>query len=159
SPGNPIRGHSKLFDQARHTSERLERRRSENAAGMTVTPGKVLGRRSMGSASMAGGSSDRCPSSIGNTERLESLYQDAKQRNLKLKMAMQAEAENPRDCTFAPEIIRRARGRSRGRGRGRASDEDGVDDVNAQGEEDSAKKAEAEARAADRFDALYMDAK
>lgn len=114
TPTSAERSGNRLHEQARETRQRLERRRKEMVASplSPFTPRRWSNPR-MGNPSVAG------------MERVESLYRDAIQRNSRLEMARRA-AERPSECTFTPEISRRATSRGRGEKRGsRGEDSDG----------------------------------
>lgn len=106
TPTSAERSGNRLHEQARETRQRLERRRKEMVASplSPFTPRRWSNPR-MGNPSVAG------------MERVESLYRDAVHRNSKLEIARRA-AERPSECTFTPEISRRAASRGRGEKRG-----------------------------------------
>lgn len=132
---------NRLHEQAREARERMERRRKEGASLIPAaselspfTPKRVSNPR-MGNPSVAG------------MERLESLYRDAVQRNSKLEMVRRAEEENPRDCTFTPEISKRGGSRGRGEKRGQGSPDS---EISLRSQDRSSMSC---------FHALYADAK
>lgn len=114
TPTSAERSGNRLHEQARETRQRLERRRKEMVTSplSPFTPRRWSNPR-MGNPSVAG------------MERVESLYRDAIHRNSRLEIARRA-AERPSECTFTPEISRRAASRGRGEKRGsRGEDGDG----------------------------------
>lgn len=123
TPSSAEQSGNRLHDQARETRERMERRRKEGASPLSAVSGlspftpRRWSNPRMGNPSVAG------------MDRVESLYQDAIQRNAKLTMARLAEEKNPRDCTFTPEISKR--GSSRDRGAKREHGGDGGENVDA----------------------------
>ena len=129
TPTSAERSGNRLHEQAREARERLERRRKEVVTSplSPFTP-RVWSNPRVGNPSVAG------------VERIESLYRDAILRNSKLEMARRA-AERPIECTFTPEISKRATSR------GKAEKREGDDFGGAEGGKIST------------FDALYLDAK
>lgn len=138
TPSSAEQSGKRLHEQAQEARERLERRRKESF--------------SPAAAAVAGGESPFTPRrwsnpkmgnpSVAGMERLESLYRDATQRNSRLEIARRALQEKPLDCTFTPEISRRASSRGRGEKRSQRGDDAGGD-----------------ARSMSCFHALYLDAK
>lgn len=131
----------RLHDQARETRERLERRRREGASPAVSSDGLSPFTPRRWSNSRRGNPS------LAGMERVERLYRDATERGTKLELARREEEENPRDCTFTPEITARASRRGRRESRGHHK---GVDSECSQGNDGSGMSC---------FHALYLDAK
>ncbi|CAM9401326.1 unnamed protein product, partial [Sphacelaria rigidula] len=130
----------RLHDQARETRERLERRRREGASPAVSADGLSPFTPRRWSNPIRGNPS------VAGMERVERLYRDATERDIKLEMARREEEENPRDCTFTPKIT--ARASSRGRSEKRRQQEAGMTGDEAKG-----------SGSMSRFHALYLDAK
>lgn len=130
----------RLHDQARETRERLERRRREGASPAVSADGLSPFTPRRWSNPIRGNPS------VAGMERVERLYRDATERDIKLEMARREEEEHPRDCTFTPKIT--ARASSRGRSEKRRQQEAGMAGDESKG-----------SGSMSRFHALYLDAK
>ena len=123
----------RLHDQARQSREKVERRRQEEMTSpLSPFRPRLWSTPRMGNPSLSG------------IERLDSLYRDAVERNLKMDMARRA-AERPSECTFTPEISRKAANRKKEKR------------LPLGGESDDSCALEVENMST--FDALYLDAK
>ena len=124
---------NRLHDQARQSREKVERRRQEEMTSpLSPFRPRLWSTPRMGTPSLSG------------IERLDSLYRDAVERNLKMDMARRA-AERPSECTFTPEISKKAANRKKEKR------------LPLGGESDDSSALEVENMST--FDALYLDAK
>lgn len=122
TPASAEQSGNRLHEQAREARERLERRRKENTSPLSASSGLSPYTPRRWSNPRRGNPS------VGGVDRLESLYLDAVQRSSKLEIARRNEDERPRNCTFTPEISKRALSRGRAASRGRRGDGGGDSD-------------------------------